>query len=196
MFRRLATAGTVEFLKGGPVGARPLRKKPFWWSMNKPSLKPHDPPQPHRASLSAGEHKPDAGDAAREILLVYDHECPACDTYCRRVRVSPSAGSLRLVNAREASAIMTEITEARLDIDQGMVVKEGGRLHYGSDAIHALALLGSRSGLFNRINCWIFRSKTASRKLYPVLRACRNFLLRMMGKTKINNLGIEGNDRF
>jgi len=149
-----------------------------------------------RAGPGAGDDEPPLTGAAGEILLVYDRECPACDTYCRLVRVPPSSGRLRLVNAREASAVMEEITKAGLDIDQGLVVKTGGRLYYGSDAIHVLALVGSRSGLFNKLNHYVFRSNTLSHVLYPALRACRNLLLKAMRKTKINNLGIEGNDRF
>lgn len=150
----------------------------------------------HHDDPSVPDGEPHAANAAGEVLLVYDWECPACDTYCRWIDVEPSAGRLRLVNAREATAIVEEITKAGLDIDQGMVVKMGGRLYYGSDAIHALARLSSRSGLFNTLNYYGFRSHTLSRILYPALRACRNLLLKAMRKTKINNLKIDGNDRF
>jgi hypothetical protein len=112
------------------------------------------------------------------------------------VRLPRSAGSLRLVNAREPVPIMDEITEAWLDIDQGMVVKKGVQLYYGADAIHTLALVSSRSNLFNTLTYYVFRSKTLSHILYPSLRACRNLVLQAMGKTRINNLGIDGNDRF
>src|SRR5258708_22757315 len=74
----------------------------------------------------------------REILLVYDKECPLCDAYCRMVRVRESVGTLRLVNARDASTIMNEITSQGLDIDQGMVLKVEDALYYGADAIHVL----------------------------------------------------------
>jgi hypothetical protein len=77
-----------------------------------------------------------------------------------------------------------------------MVVKVGDQLYYGSEAIHMLAFLGSRSDLFNKLTHDIFRSSRLSRNLYPFLRKCRNLLLRAMGKTKINNLEIKGNDRF
>jgi hypothetical protein len=33
----------------------------------------------------------------REILLVYDKECPLCDAYRRMVRIRESVGTLRLV---------------------------------------------------------------------------------------------------
>ncbi|ASQ15096.1 DCC1-like thiol-disulfide oxidoreductase family protein [Sinorhizobium meliloti] len=134
--------------------------------------------------------------AAEEILLVYDWECPACDAYCRRVSVRPSAGQLRLVNARETTAVLKQITEAGLDIDEGMVVKTAEQLYYGSDAIHILALCSTRSDLFNKVSHHIFRSRRLSHILYPGLRICRRLLLKILRTTKINNLGVEGKDRF
>ena len=131
-----------------------------------------------------------------DILLVYDKECPACDNYCRIIRIRDDIGDLKIINARDDSAILQEITAQGLDIDQGMVLKLGGQIYYGADAIHALALISSRSGLFNRINYSIFKSKTLALILYPILRFFRNLLLKILGKTKINNLGIEDNDRF
>jgi predicted DCC family thiol-disulfide oxidoreductase YuxK len=131
-----------------------------------------------------------------EVLLVYDRECPACNVYCQVVKIREIVGNLRIVDARENSEVLHEITAKGLDIDQGVVLKMGDQLYYGSDAIHTLALIGSRSGILNRINYWVFRSKTMSSILYPFLRFLRNFLLKILGKSKINNLEIKGNDKF
>lgn len=131
-----------------------------------------------------------------EVLVVYDKQCPACDYYCNMVRIKESVGRVVLVDARDGGPVMEEITARGLDIDQGMVVKVGSELYYGSDAINVLALMGTNKGFFNRLTYWSFRSRTLARVLYPVLRACRNLLLKIRGKTKINNLGIGGNDRF
>jgi predicted DCC family thiol-disulfide oxidoreductase YuxK len=131
-----------------------------------------------------------------EILLVYDKECPACNAYCQIVRIRESVGDLKIVDARENSEVLNEITAQGLDIDQGMVLKMGEQLYYGSDAIHALALISNRSGVLNRLNYWMFKSKTVSSFFYPILRFFRNLLLKMLGKTKINNLGVSGNDKF
>ncbi len=131
-----------------------------------------------------------------EILLVYDRQCPACDAFCRMVRIRETVGELRIVDAREPSQIRDEITDLGLDIDQGMVLKLDEVIYYGADAMHALALIGSRSGVFNRLNYWIFRSRRRARLLYPVLRSLRNLLLKVLRRTKINNLGTPGNDRF
>lgn len=134
--------------------------------------------------------------SAREILVVYDRRCPVCEAYCRMTRLRESVGELRLVDARNNSAVMEEITEQGLDIDQGMVVKVGDRLYYGADAIHTLALMSSRSGVFNRLSHWLFRSRTRARLLYPVLRTLRNLLLKALRRTKVNNLDLPANDRF
>ena len=131
-----------------------------------------------------------------EILLIYDKECPACNNYCQVISIREDIGELKIVDARENSQVLDEITKMGLDIDQGMVLKMGGQIYYGSDAIHTLVLISSRSGIFNRVNYWLFKSKTLSFILYPVLRSCRNLLLKILGKTKINNLGISGNEKF
>lgn len=68
-------------------------------------------------------------------------------------------GDLRIVDVRIKSAVMNEISAQGLDIDQGMVLKMGEQLYYGSDVLHTLALIGSRSGLFNRFNYWMLNQK-------------------------------------
>ena len=131
-----------------------------------------------------------------EILLVYDKECPVCNAYCQMTRIRKSVGELRLIDAREPSSVMDEITRLGWDIDHGMVLKVDDNLYYGSDAIHALSLMSSQSGIFNRFNYWVFRSKTLSHLFYPFLRTGRNVLLKLLGKTKINNLKVENNNKF
>jgi predicted DCC family thiol-disulfide oxidoreductase YuxK len=134
--------------------------------------------------------------AENPILLIYDKDCPACNAYCQLVRIRQSVGELKLINAREDTEVMQQITAHGLDIDQGMVLKMGDNWYYGSDAIYMLSLLSSRSGLFNRLNYHLFKSKRLAKWLYPMLRFFRNLLLKLLGKRKINNLGIGGNDRF
>ena len=123
-----------------------------------------------------------------KVIVVYDGECPFCRNYCRRVRIQRNVGCLKLIDARLDSEIMQEITQRGLDIDQGMVVKIDKCIYYGSDALHVLSLLSSRSNLFNQINFWLFCHPLITRVLYPVLRACRNLVLKTYGVSKINNL--------
>ena len=132
----------------------------------------------------------------RQVLLVYDKACPACHFYCRLARIRATVGDLQLVNARETGEAMSRITAADLDIDQGMVLIVGSEMYYGADAIHMLSMMSTRSGPFNRLSYQLFKSKRVAALLYPVLRACRNLLLKILRKSKINNLDVTGNNQF
>ncbi len=130
------------------------------------------------------------------IEVVYDKECPICEFYCQRIDVSESVGELVRVDARDDSEIMTEITALGLDIDEGMVVRVGDEFHYGADAIHELAKLGSNKGFVNNAARLGFGSRRIARLLYPLFKFLRNMLLKMLGKTRINNLQQAGKDHF
>ena len=133
---------------------------------------------------------------SRDIDVVYDKECPVCDYYCERIDVQQSAGILRRINARDDSDIMDEITARGIDIDEGMVVRIGDRLHYGADAIHELALLSSGKGFVNAMSRLMFSSRRMSRALYPIFKFMRNMLLKILGRTRINNLQQADNEHF
>jgi predicted DCC family thiol-disulfide oxidoreductase YuxK len=133
---------------------------------------------------------------SRDIDVAYDQECPVCDFYCKRIDVQQSAGHLRRINARADSEIMDEITARGLDIDEGMVVRVGDRLYYGADAIHELALLSSGKGFLNAMSRLMFSSRRVSRALYPIFRFLRNMLLKILGRTRINNLQQADNEHF
>ncbi|HVK99929.1 MAG TPA: DUF393 domain-containing protein [Dongiaceae bacterium] len=118
--------------------------------------------------------------------IAYDGECPFCSAYIRMVRLREAVGPVTLINVRDDVAVYRELVDQGFDMDEGMVLKMNGRYFYGADAIHAISLLSSPSGLFNRINAMIFRSKGLSTILYPVLKAGRRLTLTLLGRKKIN----------
>jgi len=190
------TTADISIRKAGPGGAADIVKhgaKTFFVTFGADN-RPEDIDGPNPIGI---ERIPvDASHQASDIFLVYDKECPACDFYCKLVRIRESIGNLILVDARHPSSFMDEITAAGLDIDQGMVLIVGDRMYYGADAIHTLAIMGTRSGVLNRLAYWCFKSRAASSVVYPVLRSCRNLLLKILRKTKVNNLALENNDYF
>lgn len=117
--------------------------------------------------------------------LLYDGECPFCSRYVRHVRLRDAVGRITLANAREHAALLDEVRRLGFDVDTGMVLKLDGNYYHGADCIHALALLTTPAGWFNRLNSMVFRSATISRLLYPVLRTGRNLTLRLLGRTRL-----------
>jgi predicted DCC family thiol-disulfide oxidoreductase YuxK len=120
-----------------------------------------------------------------EIILVYDRECPFCHNYSQLVTIRKSVGTLVMINARDNVPLVQDIKKLGFDLNQGMVVKISEQYYHGADALNILALLSSRSGFFNKLNFWLFKSKLASSLLYPILRGGRNLVLIILGKKKI-----------
>ncbi|HSF96481.1 MAG TPA: DCC1-like thiol-disulfide oxidoreductase family protein [Thermohalobaculum sp.] len=117
--------------------------------------------------------------------LIYDGECPFCSRYARLTRLRAAVGGLRLINARDRGPEVEAAIRAGYELDQGMLLSLDGQLHYGADCLNRLALMSSRSTLFNRLTYALFRSPRASRLMYPVLRAGRNLVLRLMGRRRL-----------
>ena len=69
-----------------------------------------------------------------------------------------------------------------------MVLRVGDEMFYGDEALQQLARLSSRKGLFNRSMSFAFRSPRVARALYPLLTRGRGLLLRLLGRSRIDNL--------
>ena len=123
----------------------------------------------------------------QKITLIYDSECPVCENYCQMVRIKRSIGELTLVSAREESDLVTEIKGKGFNLDNGMVLIIDDQIYGNAETIHALALISSRSNIFNKINYWIFKSEWRSKRLYPVLRFSRRCLLMLLGKNLLHH---------
>ena len=123
-----------------------------------------------------------------KIYIVYDGECPLCKNYARLIRIREAVGTLELINARHVSDVVNEITSLGFDLDRGMVAKIDNDFFYGSDAIHALALLSTKSGFFNSCIYFIFQSKKTTAIIYPFFRGFRKIILWAMRIPMIKNL--------
>ncbi len=117
--------------------------------------------------------------------LVYDGDCPFCSNFARLLAFRRNIGPVALIDARGGGAEVDEIRQQGLSLDEGMVLKYSGTYYHGDECLHALTALSEPAGLFNNLNIWMFRNKTRARLLYPVLRGCRNLVLRFLGRKKI-----------
>ena len=117
--------------------------------------------------------------------LLYDGDCPFCSSYVSFVRLREAVGPITLADARRHPALVAESRALGYDIDVGMVLKLDGRYYFGGDCIHALSLLTTPSGIFNRLNRALFRSRRVARLAYPFLRAGRNLALVVLGRRRV-----------
>ena len=122
--------------------------------------------------------------------ILYDGECPFCSQYVKMVRLKDAIGPVRLINAREESTEREIVQDQGLDLDEGMVLQYQGQLYHGDQCIHMLGAMTSGSGIFNKLNGWVFKSPRRARIFYPWLRCGRNLVLKMLRRKKITG------DRF
>jgi predicted DCC family thiol-disulfide oxidoreductase YuxK len=126
------------------------------------------------------------------LVLVYDGECPVCSSYVRYIRIKESVGRVILINARDGGVWVEKVQTAGLDLNEGMVLLYGGHFYHGADCVHMLALLSSTSGFFNRLNALLFSKQVVAKFMYPVMRAGRNLLLRLLGRRPIGSHATSG----
>jgi predicted DCC family thiol-disulfide oxidoreductase YuxK len=135
---------------------------------------------------STSSNSPGAG---RDIWIVYDGLCPFCSRYVLMYRIRQLVEKVHLIDARDSDdPLVKELSENGFDLNEGMAVKWDGRFYYGADCLHVLALLGTESSVFNRLNRWIFSRRHVARVLYPVLVSGRKLTLRILGRPPLANL--------
>jgi len=140
-----------------------------------------------RMNMKSGSSETSGG--AREIWIVYDGLCPFCSRYVMLYRIRQLVQQVHLIDARDSNhPLVKELSDMGLDLNEGMAVKWDGKLYYGAECMHLLALLGSESSGFNRLNRWLFSRRRLARGLYPILVRGRKLTLRILGRPAIENL--------
>ena len=122
-----------------------------------------------------------------QARLIYDGECPFCSRYSSHVRLKKAVGELTLIDARQGGPDVENVCALGYDLNEGMVLVMGDNYYHGAACLNRLALMSSNSGLFNRLNFFLFRSAFLSRASYPLLRSGRNLVLRILGRSKLEN---------
>ena len=117
--------------------------------------------------------------------LLYDGECPACSSFVAFSRLRRSHPSLQVLDARHYPDLVEELRRAGYEINEGMVMRLGGKTLFGSEVTRMMARLSEDPGPLRRAVLWTFGDAPWSQALYPVLRRCRNLLLRLMGRSLI-----------
>jgi uncharacterized protein YbaR (Trm112 family) len=119
-------------------------------------------------------------------FLIYDGECPVCKRYVEFMRLQKAVGHVQLYNARENPELVSEMAERGFDIDDGILLKLGPTLYFADECINAMAQYGDNVTWLQRLHNRLFSNAATATKLYPIMRAARNSLLRILSIKKIN----------
>lgn len=120
-----------------------------------------------------------------DLVILYDGNCPFCSAYIRFLRLKKTFPDVKIINARHESPYVEEVTNAGIDLNEGMAAKYHDHWYHGDECVHFLALATSPVGIFNKVTGWVFKSPQRAKVLYPFLRRGRNMALFFLGREKI-----------
>ena len=120
------------------------------------------------------------------ITIVYDGDCPFCNSYIKLMRLRDAVGPVALIDARERPDIVADAIELGLNVNEGMLVVHQSQIYAGDEAMTILSAYSSRSGFLNQLMSWVFSNPQRSRALYPALRLGRNLTLSILGRSQID----------
>lgn len=112
-----------------------------------------------------------------KLSLIYDGECFFCSNTARAIKIRQAIGMIELINARDSHPLVAEAIKLGYDLNEGILVQFKNQYYYGRDALHFLALVGSQSDTFNKMNSMIFQHKFLTIICYPVFKGLRNIML-------------------
>lgn len=124
----------------------------------------------------------------KTVWLVYDGECPICKPAANAFQIKQAVGKLEIIDKRTSNhPLLQELKDKGINLEKGMVLKMDGNIYQGADALHITALIGTRSGFFNRASALLFRSRRVTYLIYPYLRMVRKIALVIKRVPKIES---------
>ncbi len=124
--------------------------------------------------------------AQPQTYLLYDGECPACRAYVAFSRLRALYPDLQVLDARSEPDLVAALRRQGYEINDGMVLKLDGVVHFGPEATRVIAEMGHAApSAITRAGLAAVGSAPWSRALYPWLNRARQLLLRALGRRLI-----------
>lgn len=115
-------------------------------------------------------------------VVIYDGDCPFCNTYIKYMRFKSTIGAIRLVDARSTPSLVAEFKEKGFNLNDGMAFIFNGQVYYGDDAVSKMSLLSTSVNWFNKLNYFVFSKPLLAKNIYPLLVIGRKILLMVLGR--------------
>jgi predicted DCC family thiol-disulfide oxidoreductase YuxK len=128
-----------------------------------------------------------APDKSQAAVVIYDGDCPFCNSYVRLAALRNAVGSVELVDARSADPRVGNVQERGFDLNEGMIAIFGGKIYYGADALVLLSTLSGHRGPFAKLLSRLFSNPERAHRLYPALKIGRRIALKLLGRSQISS---------
>jgi predicted DCC family thiol-disulfide oxidoreductase YuxK len=127
--------------------------------------------------------------AYKTATIFYDGQCPFCTNYVKLLHLRQMIAELTLIDARGGSALVKEMQDRGVNLDEGMVLILDGKVFHGADCLNQIVIQGLSKGPFAAVNARLFGSRRVARFFYPILKMGRRIILRLLGRGSIQAVG-------
>ena len=119
----------------------------------------------------------------KKVKLYYDDECPFCKEYSKYIELRKQY-DIEMCNARDNLDKIEEFRVKGYDINNGMIVEieDDSMLYLGADAAKILDSMIAKKGFIDKSMSFIVKLPLFNSILYPILKAMRIVLLKLLGK--------------
>ncbi|BCH24859.1 DCC1-like thiol-disulfide oxidoreductase family protein [Mesorhizobium sp. L-8-3] len=117
--------------------------------------------------------------------LLYDGDCPACSAYVAVAALRKLHPSFQVLDARHEPLLVAAMRSQGFDVNEGIILDIGGKIHFGADAVRMMARLGKDHGIARRTILVATGDASWSAWLYPRLKRGRRRLLELLGRPPI-----------
>jgi predicted DCC family thiol-disulfide oxidoreductase YuxK len=113
--------------------------------------------------------------------VVYDGDCPFCRNYVALMSLRTAVGDVKLIDARSDAEIVQFLSERGFNINEGMAVIHGAKIHFGEDAVTFISSVTAVRPFMGKLIALVLRSKRRADVLYPMMKAGRRVTLKVLG---------------
>ena len=123
--------------------------------------------------------------ARPDNFVLYDGECPVCAAYMGIARLKLLRPDLQVLDARVEPELVAALRAEGHEVNESILVGLGPKVYKGAEATRLIARLGSSNPWTRRIALVALGGGRFGETLYPMQRAVRNLLLRILGRPQI-----------
>ncbi len=123
------------------------------------------------------------------VVEYSDYDCPFCKNYVHFLALKKNVTEVVLVDARKTPELYDFYISQQYDLNHGMIVDIEGRVFYGYEAVHILALMtDTNNNFFLWLQKTVFSNTFLAKYTYPLMMWGRRIVLKLFKKNLLKGV--------
>ena len=124
-------------------------------------------------------------DEEKRVVIIYDGDCPFCNSYITYSGLRTHFSTVELIDARSRPELVASYRQQGYDLNTGMIVVAEGQILHGSAAMAWIAQSTKETSRVNGVLHSVFKRTRAGHMTYAVMRYGRTVALRLLFRRRL-----------